>query len=227
MLHRAREGFVSQRTAQINQIRGLLMEFGVVFPKGRWLARTEIPRILADQTNGVPPRARELFRRLFDHLCELDRQVDAIEEQIQAWHRTDPASQRLRKVPGVGFITATALVASVGDAKAFKNGRQMAAWLGLVPKQYSSGGKQVLGRISKRGDGYLRRLLVLGARAVLRHLKAKPGQESSWIDRLIARRRSNIAAVALANKNARIVWALLAYDREYQAGYRHCPAQAA
>jgi transposase len=227
MLHRAREGFVSQRTAQINQIRGLLMEFGVVFPKGRWLARTEIPRILADDTNGIPPRARELFRRLFNHLCELDRQVDAIEDQIQAWHRTDPASRRLRKVPGVGFITTTALVASVGDAKAFKNGRQMAAWQGLVPKQYSSGGKQVLRRISKRGDAYLRRLLVLGARAVLRHLKAKPGQEPSWIDRLIARRRSNIAAVALANKNARIVWALLAYDREYQAGYRHCPAQAA
>ena len=131
MMHRAREGFVGQRTAQINQIRGLLMEFGIVFPKGICVARTMIPRILADDTNGLPPRARALFRRLFDHLCELDRQVEAIEEQLQAWHRTDPASQRLRKVPGVGFISATALVASIGDAKAFKSGRQMAAWLGL------------------------------------------------------------------------------------------------
>jgi len=227
MLHRAREGFVTQRTAQVNQIRGLLMEFGIVFPKGFNLARTAIPKILADEANDLPMRARHLLRRLFDHLGELDRQVKALEEQIQAWHRDDPASQRLRKVPGIGFITATALVASIGDAKAFKNGRQMAAWLGLVPKQYSSGGKQVLRRISKRGDVYLRKLLVVGARAVLRHMKAKPGQEPGWMDRLLTRRHSNIAAVALANKNARIAWALLAHDREYRADYQRCQAQAA
>ena len=227
MLHRAREGFVSHRTAQVNQIRGLLMEFGIVFPRGLSLARAAIPRIIADEANDLPPRARQLFRRLFDHVGELDRQVKAIEEQLQAWHHDDPASQRLRKVPGIGFITATALAASIGDAKAFKNGRQMAAWLGLVPKQYSSGGKQVLRRISKRGDAYLRKLLVVGARAVLRHLKAEPGQEPTWIDRLLTRRHANVAAVALANKNARIAWALLAHDREYQADYRHCRAQAA
>jgi transposase len=227
MMHRAREGFVRHRTAQVNQLRGLLMEFGIVFAKGIAAARAGIPRVLADETNELPVRARHLLRRLFDHLCELDRQVKAIEEQLQVWHRDDPASQRLRKIPGIGFVTATALVASIGDAKAFKNGRQFSAWLGLVPKQYSSGGKQTLGRISKRGDAYVRKLLVVGARAVLRHLKAKPDQEPTWIDRLVTRRRSNIAAVALANKNARIVWALLAHDREYQADYRRCHAQAA
>ena len=227
MLHRAREGFIGQRTAQVNQLRGLLMEFGIVFPKGITLARSTIPTILADETNELPPRARQLFRRLFDHVRELDRQAKEIEDQIQAWHRDDPASQRLRQIPGVGFITATALTASIGDVRAFKNGRQMAAWLGLVPRQYSSGGKQVLRRISKRGDGYLRKLLVIGARAVLRHLKAKPDQEPRWIDRLLTRRHSNIAAVALANKNARIAWALLAHDREYQADYQSGQAQAA
>jgi transposase len=227
MLHRAREGFIGQRTAQVNQLRGLLMEFGIVFPKGMSPARTTIPTILADETNELPPRARQLFRRLFDHVRELDRQVKEIEEQIQAWHRDDPASQRLRQIPGVGFITATALTASIGDVRVFKNGRQMAAWLGLVPMQYSSGGKQVLRRISKRGDGYLRKLLVIGARAVLRHLKAKPEQEPTWIDRLLTRRHSNIAAVALANKNARIAWALLAHDREYSADYHRGQAQAA
>jgi transposase len=227
MLHRAREGFVSQRTALVNQMRGLLMEFGIVFPKGICVARAMIPRAVADETNELPARARQLFQRLFEHLCELDRQVEAIEEQLQAWHRTDPASQRLLEVPGIGFVTATALAASVADAKAFKNGRQMAAWLGLVPRQYSSGGKQVLRGISKRGDGYLRKLLVVGARAVLRHLKAKPGQEPSWTDRLVSRRHSNIAAVALANKNARIAWALLAHDRQYCPDYRRGQAQAA
>jgi transposase len=227
MLHRAREGFVCQRTGLVNQIRGLMMEFGIVFPKGICVARTMIPKVVADEANDLPARARELFQRLFEHLCELDRQVEAIEKQLQAWHRADPASQRLRTVPGIGFVTATALAASVGNAKAFKNGRQMAAWLGLVPKQYSSGGKQVLRGISKRGDGYLRRLLVVGARTVLRHLQAKPGREPGWIDQLVTRRHTNIAAVALANKNARIAWALLAHDREYCADYRGSQAQAA
>jgi transposase len=203
------------------------MEFGIVIPKGVYLARTAIPAIVADETNELPVRARQLFRQLYDHFRELDRQAKSIEEQIHAWYRNSEASQRLKDIPGVGYLTATALVASIGDARAFKNGRQLAAWLGLVPKQYSSGGKQILRRISKRGDVYLRKLLILGARAVLRHLKAKPGQEPGWVDRLLTRRRSNVVAVALANKNARIVWALLAHERPYQSDYRRCHTLAA
>jgi transposase len=226
MLHRVREGFVRERTAQVNQIRGLLMEFGIVFPKGLILARTRVPEILAQETERLPMRARELFRRLLDHFRELDRQVKEMEEQIKDWHREDPRSQRLQHVSGIGFLTASAIVASVGDARAFKNGRQMAAWLGLVPRQYSSGGKQILRGISKRGDMYLRKLLVLGARAVMQHPKAEPGAEPTWIDRLLARRGTNVVAVALANKNARIAWALLAKDCEYRVGYQRCEAAA-
>jgi transposase len=160
-----------------------------------------------------------LFSRLFNHFRELDRQVKELDAQIQAWHREDVASQRLQEIPGIGPLTASALVASVSDAKVFKNGRQFAAWLGLVPRQDSSGGKERLLGISKRGDTYLRTLLIHGARAVLRHLKPSVEEPQGWLARLATRRNPNIAAVALANKNARVVWALLAHDRDYQSGY--------
>jgi len=216
-LHRARQGFVSARTAQSNQLRGLLSEFGIVMPKGISNLKRQMPEILEDADNGLPHTSRELFARLYAHFKELDCQVHELERQIKACHRADPSSRRLEAIPGVGPISASALAASIGDAKAFRNGRQLAAWLGLTPRQHSSGGKEQLLGISKRGDTYLRTLLIHGARSVLLTLKRPGGQSDGWLARLATRRNANIAAVALANKNARIIWALLAHDRDYQA----------
>ncbi len=221
-LHRARQGFVWARTAQSNQIRGLLVEFGLVIPKGVCALLRKLPEILEDAENGLPGTSRQLLARLLGHFGELDRQAKELEAQIKSWHAQSAASQRLEAVPGIGPLTATALVASVGDAKTFTNGRQLAAWLGLVPRQQSSGGKERLLGISKRGDTYLRTLLIHGARSVLFRLKQRakqrPAENDGWLARLAARRNHNIAAVALANKNARIVWALLAHERDYQTG---------
>ena len=225
-VHRVRQGFVSARTAQSNQIRGLLSEFGIVMPKGITSLERDMPEILADAENGLPGSSRELFARLFAHFKELSRQMHELEQQIKAWHRENTASRRLEAIPGIGPLSASALAASIGDARAFKNGRQFAAWLGLVPRQHSSGGKERLLGISKRGDTYLRTLLIHGARSVLIRLHRHADQAEGWLARLAARRNSNIAAVALANKNARIVWALLAHDRDYQRGYGTAPATA-
>lgn len=218
-LHRARQGFVAARTAQANQIRGLLAELGIVVPKGISYIERKIPEVLENAENSLPGVSRELFTRLLKHFRHLDYQVKELEVQIKAWHREDAASQRLQAVPGIGPLTASALVASIGNASSFKNGRQLAAWLGLVPRQASSGGKQRLLGISKRGDTYLRTLLIHGARSVLLSLKRRPDQGDGWAARLTARRNHNIAAVALANKNARIVWALLTRGQNYQPGY--------
>jgi transposase len=218
-LHRARQGFVKARTAQANQIRGLLAEYGIVVPQGISHIAKRVPIILEDDENDLPGAFRQLLQRLVEHLKEIDRQVGELEGQIQLWHRQNEASRKLAKIPGIGPISASALVASIGDAKSFSNGRQLAAWLGLVPRQHSSGGKQILLGISKRGDTYLRTLLILGARAVIRMLEQKTDRTDTWVKGLLARRNSNVAAVALANKNARIVWALLAHEREYEAGY--------
>lgn len=214
--HRARQGFVKARTAQANQIRGLLSEFGIVIPRGIQSIGKRIPDILEDAENGLPGSMRRLLERLYDHLKELGRQVEELELQIKLWHKESEASQRLEAIPGVGPITASAMVATVGNAREFKNSRQLAAWLGLVPKQHSSGGKQTFLGISKRGDTYLRTLLIHGARAVIRFAEKKPKPES-WLYKLMARRNKNVAAVALANKNARIIWALLARDMAFQA----------
>ena len=219
-LHRARQGFVTARTAQANQIRGLLSEYGIVIPQGLGHVSKRLPEILEDGENDLPGVFRQLLQRLGDHLRELHRQVGELELQIQIWHRQHDASCRLAQIPGIGPLTASALVASVGDAKSFANGRQLAAWLGLVPRQHSSGGKSVLLGISKRGDSYLRMLLVHGARAVIRVAEKKPGYADSWLARLIGRRHPNIAAVALANKNAQIVWELLKHERDYRIGYQ-------
>jgi transposase len=224
-LHRARQGFVKARTAQANQIRGLLAEFGIVIPQGIGHIAKRLPQILEDGENELPGAFRQLLDRLGDHLKELDRQVGELEVQIQIWHREHEASKKLAQIPGIGPITASALVASIGDAKSFDNGRQLAAWLGLVPQQHSSGGKQVLLGISKRGDTYLRTLLIHGARAVIRVAERKAAHADSWLARLMGRRNKNVAAVALANKNARTAWALLAHGRDYQADYE--PERAA
>jgi transposase len=225
-LHRARQGFVKARTAQANQIRGLLAEYGIVIPQGIGHIAKRLPEILEDGENDLPGAFRQLLDRLGDHLKELDRQVGELEMQIQSWHRENEASKKMAQIPGIGPITASALVASIGDAKSFENARQLAAWLGLVPRQHSSGGKQVLLGISKRGDTYLRTLLIHGARAVIRVAERKVGYADSWLARLVGRRNKNVAAVALANKNARTVWALLAHGRDYQADYEPAPAAA-
>jgi transposase len=225
-LHRAREGFVKARTAQANQIRGLLAEYGIVLPLGIDNIAKRLPEILEDGENELPGVFRQLVERLGGHLKELDRQVDELNAQIQLWHREDAASRKLAEIPGIGPLTASALVASIGDAKSFENGRQLAAWLGLVPRQHSTGGKQTLLGISKRGDGYLRTLLIHGARAVIRVSEHKVGQADSWLTRLVGRRNKNVAAVALASKNARIVWALLVHDREFRPDYTPAVASA-
>jgi transposase len=217
-VHRARQGFVKARTAQANQIRGLLAEFGVAIPKGIGHITKRVPEILEDGENDLPGSFRRLIERLIDNFKELDRQVGELEAQIQLWHRDNSTSQRLAKIPGVGPMTASATVASVGDARNFKNGRQLAAWLGIVPRQHSTGGKSTLQGISKRGDTYLRTLLIHGARAVIRVAERKPNADP-WLKNLLARRHKNVAAVALANKNVRTIWALLAHDRDYEAGY--------
>lgn len=218
-LHRARQGFVKARTAQANQIRGLLAEHGVIIPKGIAHISQRLPEILEESENGLPGMFRQLLERLGEHFKELNDQVNELEEQIRRWHKETPLSQKLAKVPGIGPLTASALVASIGDATHFKNGRQLAAWLGLVPKQHSSGGKQTLLGISKRGDSYLRTLLIHGARAVLRVAERKPEHAGSWLAGVMERRNHNVAAVALANKNARIIWALLAHEREFNADH--------
>ena len=213
-VHRARQGFVKARTAQANQMRGLLSEFGIVMPQGIRSISNRMPDILEDAENSLPGTMRWLLERLNNHLKELDRQVKELEFQIKLWHKENEASQRLEGIPGIGPITASAIVATVGNAAEFKNGRQLAAWLGLVPKQHSSGGKQTLLGISKRGDTYLRTLLIHGARAVIRFAENKAEPES-WLCKLITRRNKNISAVALANKNARIIWALLAKNTTF------------
>jgi transposase len=219
-VHRARQGFVKARTAQANQIRGLLAEFGLIIPRGLWLIRQRVPAMLDAAGDAVPLAFRHLIERLLDHLKELDRQVGEFEVQIKAWHRSSEMSRRLEQIPGIGPLGATALVASIADAKSFSNGRQLAAWLGLVPRQNSSGGKQKLLGMSKRGDVYLRTLLIHGARSAILAAQRKARTDDSWLGSLLRRRHVNIAAVALANKNARTIWALMAHDREFQADYQ-------
>ena len=221
-VHRARTGFVKARTAQANQIRGLLSEFGIVISQGIHSIVKRVPEILEDGENGLPGTMRNLLQRLTENLKEMDRQVDELEKQIQMWHRENEASLRLAEIPGIGPITASAMVATVGKAREFKNGRQLAAWMGLVPKQNSSGGKQNLLGISKRGDTYLRTLLIHGARSVIQCVEKNPDR-SNWLRKLMARRNKNVAAVALANKNARTIWALLAHEQTFRRDYTPAP----
>lgn len=218
-VHRSRQGFVKARTAQANQIRGLLAEFGIVIPKGIGHIAKRLPEILEDAENGLPGMMRQLVRGLGEQLEVVDNQVEQMERQIKLWHRDSEPSRTLEAIGGIGPITASAFVASVGDAKSFKNARQVPAWLGMVPRHEGTGGKVKLGRISKRGDVYLRTLLIHGARAVIRQVERKPDQADEWLKKLLARRNKNVAAVALAAKNARIAWALLAHDRTYQSDY--------
>ena len=226
-LHRARQGFVKARTAQANQIRGLLSEFGIVIAKGIGHIGKRVPEILEDGENALPGMMRQLLRRLGENLKEMDEQVSELERQIKLWHRDNEQSSKLEAIPGIGPITASAFVATVGNVKSFKNARQVPAWLGMVPRHEGTGGKATMGRISKRGDVYLRTMLIHGARTVVAQLERKRDASDGWLQKLVARRNKNIAAVALAAKNARIAWAVLAHERSYERDYVATRAAAA
>jgi transposase len=215
-VHRLRQGLVEERTALANRLRGLLTEYGVVVGAGLDRLRRALPEILEDGVNAIPGIAREVFADAAQQLRELDARIAAYDRRIAALARVSEAVQRLMKIEGVGPVTATAVVASVGDARVFSNGRQFAAWLGLTPRQHSTGGKQRLGAMTKHGDVYLRTLLIHGARAVLRLTPTRSDAKSRWAESLRRRRPDNVAAVALAAKHARIIWALLARAQEYQ-----------
>lgn len=215
-VHRLRQGLVEERTALANRLRGLLTEYGVVVGVGIDRLRHALPEILEDGANGIPGIARDVFADAGQQLRELDARIAAYDRRIAALARASEAAHRLMKIEGVGPVTATALVASVGDAGVFQNGRQFAAWLGLTPRQHSTGGTQRLGAMTKHGDVYLRTLLIHGARAVLRVTATRKDAKSRWAESLRRRRPDNVAAVALAAKHARIIWALLAHQAEYR-----------
>lgn len=215
-LHRVRSARVAERTARINQIRGLLAEYGLVVPQGRLSLRRRVPDLLEDAGNGLSFDFRQLLAELYEELVVLDARVEQLTRRIEQQVRQDETARRLLEVPGIGPLTASALVTAVGDARQFRNGRQMAAFLGLVPRQHSSGGKARLLGIHKRGDSYLRGLLVHGARSVLRTVADKPDARSRWLTNLSTRRHRNIATVAQANKTARIAWAMLARNEHYR-----------
>jgi transposase len=218
-LHRVRQGFVRDRTAHSNQIRGELAEFGLIVPKGLSALRKRVPVLLEDTL--IPGPFAQLLQRLLDEVLRLDEQIKLLERDIALWHRSSELSKRLAQIPGVGPLTASALLCSIGDISYFKNARQLPAWLGLVPRQHSSGGRNTLLGITKRGDCYLRTLLIHGARSAILAAQRKPidPEHPSWLQRLLARAHPNIAAVALANKNARVAWALLAKHQDYKLGY--------
>ena len=218
-LHRSRELLIEQRTQLGNSIRAQLAEFGVYLNVGSWTLTRQVARVLAPEDERIPPMVRSLMQLLVEQWTQVQERINQIERQILHWHRSNEHSKRLADVPGIGPITASAVMATIGDAKAFKSARHFAAWLGLVPRQQSTGGKAKLGPISKRGDGYLRRLLVHGAQSVLRWHRARPDGRRPWLDGLLLRRPVNVAAVAVAHKNARTIWALLARGERF-LGYR-------
>ncbi|OSM06270.1 putative transposase IS116/IS110/IS902 family protein [Magnetofaba australis IT-1] len=216
-LHRIRSLAVKNRTALVNQIRGLLAEYGIVFPKSIKQARRAIVLILSDESSEMSANFRVILEDERDELAHLDERIGKYEREIEALAKAEPQCRLLMTIPGVGPITATALLASVGDVRAFKNGRELSAWIGLVPNQHSTGGKAWLTGISKRGNGYLRTLLIHGARAALRVCENKPDRRSQWAVSVSERRGANRAVVALANRMARSAWAMLVKQEAYGA----------
>ncbi len=215
MQHRTRELAVRQRTMVVNAMRAHMAEFGVVARVGLPQVKRLLAVIADAQDKRIPPLARTCLEGLASQLMSLEREITAVEQRIHAWHRSSEVSRRLETIPGIGPITASALAASITDPSVFRSGREMAAWIGLVPRQTSSGGKERLGRISKQGDHYLRWLLVVGAMTIIRHAKRR-GTMDPWLADIIARKPTKVAAVALANKNARIAWALLRHGGTYK-----------
>lgn len=214
-LHRTRQGLIQHRTALINQLRGLLTEFGLIIPKGRYRTHEHIPAILEDAENGLPDLAREIIHDVWQRYQVTREQVLAADRKLSALARENTDASRLMTIPGVGEQVATAMVASVEPAQ-FDNARQLAAWLGLTPRQYTTGGHIRLGRITKRGDKYLRMCLIHGARAVIANLRDKQDRNSCWIREVIARRGYKRAIVALAARNARLIWTLLVKCEDYR-----------
>jgi len=215
--HRARQGLMQERTAIINRMRGLLGEYGVILARKPATVRREVPEVLGDAQNDLTAVARELIAELFEHFRDLEQRIariDAVIERLGSAHET---VKRLQTVPGIGLLTATALVAAVGDARAFKNGRQMAAWVGLVPRQISSGGKARLVGITKRGDRYLRTLLIHGARVIVTCAERQKRPAHQWLNAVRERRGKQRAYVAQANKNARVAWAVMTSGQSYRA----------
>src|SRR6478609_4102977 len=216
MLHRTRHLFIRQQTAVINAIRAHLAEFGVVAPVGRRGVEELLDVVATSSEERVPEVARACVSALGVQLRMLRAQILEFDRQVMTWHRSNETSKRLDEIPGVGPALATALVASVADPKAFRSGRNFSAWIGLVPKQHSSGGKDRLGSISKQGDRYLRSLFTAGALAVIRYAKIHGAKHRPWLTALLARRPTKVAAVALANKIARMAWAMMARGERYK-----------
>ena len=215
MLHRTRELLVRQRTMLVNAIRAHMSEFGVTAPVGLVRVKDLLSVIADEKDERIPTVARTCLAGLARQLLSLEREIVDAEKHLTAWHRASEVSQRLETTPGIGPITASALTASITDPSIFRTGRAMAAWIGLVPRQNSTGGKERLGTISKQGDRYLRWLLVAGAMTVIRHAR-RYGTSDPWLAQLIARKPTKVAAVALANRNARIAWALLSRGGTYR-----------
>lgn len=215
-LHRARRRMVNHPTALVSQMRGILLDRGIAFGQSITRARRLIPQIIEDTSNDLTDLCREILSSLLELMAELDERVRAFDRRIDQVFRTSEPCPRVGRIRGVGPKTATAVVAAIGDGRDFDNGRHMAAWLGLVPRQHSSGNRTILMGISKRGDQHLRTLLVHGARAVVRTAVGKTDRFSQWVNELRERRGTNRAIVAVANKNARIIRALLARNEEYR-----------
>jgi transposase len=224
-MHRTRDLFVKQRTQLINMMRGLLAEFGIDIPQGVNRALEKARAIVDGEAPDVPIDAVRIVQRLSQQALDIHAQVREIERDLIEWQRQSDVATRLMTIPGIGPIGATALAASVNDPSEFRSGRQFAAWLGLTPLQKSSGGKERLGHISKMGDRYLRKLLVVGMTAVVRNAKRKPEAVDPNVLALLARKPARVVTVALANKTARIVWAIMARGEVYRE--RHVPALAA
>lgn len=220
--HRIREELVGQRTAKANQIRGLVGEYGIVAPVGIGQLRLALPRWLEDAENGLTFEFRQLLSDLYADLSHLDKRIEELDQHIALQVKADPVACKLLELRGVGPLTASALAGALGDGRSFSKGRDFAASLGLTPRQHSTGGKPRLLGISKRGDGYLRKLLVHGARAVIRHATHRDDGLSQWVNSIVARKHANVACVALANKTARIAWAVVhggkGYDPRRAAG---------
>ena len=216
-IHRVRERLIRSRNMLTNEVRGLLAEYGIIIGKlGVAAVRNAIPHLLEDAENGLSAKLREMLHDMSDELTALERRIKSYDAKIQQHANEDGRVRRLMQIDGVGPITASAIVTAVGDAKQFRNGREMAAWLGMVPKQHSSGGKEKLGGISKRGDKRLRTLVIHGARSVIKMSEQKTDRRSAWVNALVARRNKNIATVALGNKNVRIMHAMLTREEDYQ-----------
>ncbi len=214
-LHRMRAQWVKIRTMQVNQLRGLLYEFGVTFRAGRLAGLSEIRRRMAELEATLPGMVLSSLQDQLQRIDGLGQEIERLEKQMGTWQKQEASCRAITAIPGIGRLTATALVATIGDARTFKSGREFASFLGLVPRQSGTGGKVRLGSISKRGDAYLRTLLIHGARSVMCHAKTP----TVWQKEIEARRPANVAAVALANKMARTAWAILAHDRAYQKDY--------